>query len=97
MGRSRAATEDGGEEGTMIRVVLVGWGEDDWRIYRQTQWIGQVRRQPEATARPRRHFDIDEASYTACLDEWAHDGAGTSQQSALECLSRHGAVEVRLA
>jgi hypothetical protein len=79
----------------MIRVVLVGWREGDWRIYRQPQWIGQVRRQPEAAVRPRLHFDIDEDAYKTCLDEWAHAGAGTSRQSALDCLARHGAIEVR--
>jgi hypothetical protein len=81
----------------MIRLVLVGWGEDDWRIYRQSQWIGQVRRQPGAATRPRRHFDIDEDAYKVCLDQWAHAGAGTSRQSALDCLARQGAVEVRRA
>jgi hypothetical protein len=79
----------------LIRVVLVGWAEDDWRLYRQPQWIGQIRRQPEASARPRRHFDVDEDSYKACLDEWTPAGAGSSRQSALDCLARHGAVEVR--
>src|SRR4051812_10100165 len=95
MGRGRAATEDGGEEGAMIRVVLVGWAEDDWRIYRQPQWIGQVRRSPEAATRPRHHFDVDEDAYKSCLTEWTRAGAGSSLPAARDCLARHGAVEVR--
>jgi hypothetical protein len=81
----------------MIRIVLVSWGEDDWRIYRQSQWIGEVRRRPEAATRPRRHFDIAEGAFKVCLDEWAHAGAGASRQAALDCLDRHGAVEVHRA
>lgn len=78
----------------MIRAVLVGWAEDDWRIYRQTQWINQVRQRPEAASRPRHHFDVDEEAYKACLDEWTRAGAGSSRRTALDCLARHGAVEV---
>ncbi|HEX8201116.1 MAG TPA: hypothetical protein VF590_11555 [Isosphaeraceae bacterium] len=80
----------------MLRVVLVGWAEDDWRIYRQLQWIGQVRRRPDAATRPRRHFDIAEEAYQACRDEWTQGAAGASAGAALDCLARHGAVEVRL-
>ena len=79
----------------MIRVVLVGWSPRDWRIYRQPQWIGQVRRQPEASSLPRRHFDMDEEAYLAALRDWDASGAGADLDSALEHLGRLGAIEVR--
>ena len=77
-----------------MRIVLVGWSDGDWRLYRQPQWIGEVRRQPEAAARPRRHFDIEEDAFRSCLDAWQHDAAGASLQSALARLAHHGATEV---
>jgi hypothetical protein len=78
----------------MIRVVLVGWEQGDWRTYRQPQWIGEVRRDPAASGRPRLHFDIDEDAYKACLAEWGRSGAGASREAALAALARHGAAEV---
>ena len=77
-----------------MRIVLVGRSAGDWRTYRQPQWIGEVRRDPTASALPRRHFDIDEDAYRACLDDWKDRAAGASEASALACLARHGAVEV---
>jgi len=77
-----------------MRIVLVGWAEGDWRTYRQPQWMGEVRADPSATARPRRHFDLDESGYAACLADWKGGTAGTSLQAALATLARHGAVEV---
>ena len=42
----------------MIRIVLVGWAENDWRAFRQPQWMAQVRETAEAASLPRLHFDI---------------------------------------
>ncbi len=78
----------------MIRIVLVGWSDNDWRLYRQSLWIGQVRRQPQAARWPRHHFDIDEASYSSCLDGWERSGANASRQAALDRLAEYGAVEI---
>ncbi len=77
-----------------MRMVLVGWSQGDWRIYRQPQWIGEVRRDPAAVALPRRHFDVDEPAYLACLEEWKQGTAAASLPQALATLARHGAVEV---
>ncbi len=77
-----------------MRIVLVGRSAGDWRTYRQPQWIGEVRRDPVASALPRRHFDIEEVAYRACLDEWQLRDAGASEASALDCLARHGAIAV---
>jgi len=77
-----------------MRIVLVGRSGADWRTYRQTRWIGEVRRDPAASALPRRHFDIEEDAYRACLDDWDRGGAGSGEAAAVACLARHGAVEV---
>ncbi len=77
----------------MIRIVLAGWSDGDWRVYRQPQWMAQVRLAPEAATLPRVNFDIDEAEYVAALAGWD----GSSRGSALDLLERHGAREVRRA
>ena len=77
----------------MIRIALVGWGDTDWRSYRQPQWMAQVRQTPEATSLPRLHFDIDEESYVRALGEWD----GSSREAAVALLERQGAREVRRA
>ena len=77
-----------------MRIVLVSRAAGNWRTYRQPQWMGEVRRDPDAAALPRRHFDVEEDAYRACLDEWDRAGAGASEAAALACLARHGAAEV---
>jgi hypothetical protein len=78
----------------MIRAVLVGWSDDDWRLYRQPQWMAEVRRSPEASALPRRHFDIEDGDYSRVLAAWAPGSTGSSLADALEVLGRFGAVEI---
>ncbi len=75
----------------MIGIVLAGWADHDWRLYRQPQWMAQVREAPEATQLPRVHFDIAEDAYKGALAEWD----STSRDAAIEALTRRGAVQVR--
>ena len=75
----------------MIRIVLVGWADDDWRAYRQPQWMAQVRESPEAASLPRLHFDIDADAYKTALAGWD----GSSRVAAVGVLAGLGAVEVR--
>ena len=74
----------------MIRIVLVGWAENDWRTFRQPQWMAQVRSTPEAAQLPRLHFDIDEDRYGAALIAWD----GSSREAAIDILCRFGANEI---
>ena len=74
----------------MIRAVLVGWSNTDWRLYRQSQWMAEVRRTPEASALPRRHFDIEESAFSEALEVWRSDGAGSSLEAALVLLTARG-------
>ena len=78
----------------MIRAVLVGRADCDWRLYRQAQWMAEVRRSPEVTTLPRKHFDIPDDLFTPALDGWGREGAGASLSAATQHLGRHGAVEV---
>ncbi len=55
----------------MIRAVLVGPHEGTWRLYRQPQWMAEVRRDPSATARPRRIFDIEDDAFPLALEALA--------------------------
>ena len=77
-----------------MRIVLVGWEDQDWRIYRQPQWMGELRAHPEAASMPRRHFDIEEEVYRDLLDRWGPGGLGASPESAASALHAAGAVEV---
>ncbi|MDB5351344.1 MAG: hypothetical protein JWN86_2591 [Planctomycetota bacterium] len=79
----------------MIRVVLVGWQDEDWRLFRQAQWMAQIRETPAVASRPRIHFDIEEDAYKTAIRDWDTFGSRASRQAALEALGRHGAVEVR--
>ena len=78
----------------MIRVVLVGWSSQDWRVYRQAQWMAEVRRSPEAGQLPRHHFDIGEDGYRLALSAWNDEGAAASFEAAASLLRRQGASEV---
>ncbi len=75
----------------MIRIVLAGWADVDWRIYRQAQWMARVREAPEASTLPRLHFDIAEDAYKAALAGWD----GSSRAAAVGLLRGLGAVEIR--
>ena len=79
----------------MIRVVLVGRPNGLWQLYRQPQWMAEVRRDPTAAGLPRRHFDVPEAAYPLVLKAWDETGAGAGLEAALGLLGRHRAVEVR--
>ena len=78
----------------MTRTVLVGWAEDDWRLYRQPQWMAEVRRSPGATRLPRHHFDLGDEALAIALESWAREGAGTSFRAATGLLAKLGAAEV---
>lgn len=79
----------------MIRIVLVGWADDDWRVFRQAQWMGQVRETPEAASKPRLFFDIDEAAYAQARGEFERSTARLGRAEAIACLVGLGATEVR--
>jgi hypothetical protein len=81
----------------MIRIVLVGWAIDDWRLYRQPQWMAQVRDDPQVASYPRLHFDLAEETYQRLLNEWATSQAKSSREAAEALLTERGAVEVRRA
>ena len=78
-----------------MRIVLVGWAEDDWRIYRQAQWMGEVRSDPEAATRPKRHFDIEEDAFRDVLGRWGPERLGADSQAADSALAAAGAAEVK--
>ena len=78
----------------MIRAVLVGYSESRWQLFRQPQWMAEVRRNPQSATLPKRYFDIDEAAYRQVIDDWEPQGAGSSVETALEILGRFGASEV---
>lgn len=75
----------------MIRIVLAGWADNNWRVYRQPQWMAQVRDAPEAASLRRLHFDIEEDAYETALAGWD----GSSRAAAVGVLCGLGAVEVR--
>ncbi len=79
-----------------IRIMLVGHAGNDWRLYRQPQWIGEVRRLPGRASLPRRAYDIEESAYNTCRSAWTDSGPGASEAKARAELARHGAVEVPL-
>lgn len=81
----------------MIRIVLAGARDDDWRFYRQPQWMAQVREAPEAATWPRLHFDIAEDAYKLALEDWTSAESPRNREAALAVLERRGAVEVRRA
>ena len=78
----------------MIRVVLVEWSGKDWRIFRQEQWMAEVRRNPSAAGLTRIHFDVDEDSYRGVCETWDRGAHGSSRQSAVDRLLQSGAVEI---
>ena len=77
-----------------MRIVLVERSDGDWRTSRQSQWMGEVRQDPNLATRPRHHFDIGEEDYARLLDDGKGGRAGPSLEGALAFLTKHGAVEV---
>ena len=78
----------------MIRIVLAGRSERDWRTYRQEQWMAEVRRDPSAAGWPRSHHDVEEDAYRELIGTWTLEGHASSRTSALDRLARAGAIEV---
>jgi hypothetical protein len=78
----------------MIRVVLVGYSETQWKLFRQPQWMAEVRRDPQASTLPKRYFDIEEAAYKQALDGWNNQNAGSHCVTAVEFLTKLGAIEI---
>jgi hypothetical protein len=78
----------------MVRVALVEWSEKDWRIFRQEQWMAEVRRDPSASGLARINFDLDANAYSELVETWTRGAHGSSRRSAVERLLRSGAVEV---
>ena len=80
----------------MIRIVLAERGDGDWRAYRQAQWIGEVRRDPDAALVARRHFDMEQPAYQEFLDASRAAGHALDRNEAMALLTAHGAREVTL-
>ncbi len=78
----------------MIRAVLVGYSTTEWKLFRQPQWMAEVRRNPQDAGLPKRYFDIEETSYREVLDRWKADGVGSDLDLALKLLSQFGVSEV---
>jgi hypothetical protein len=76
----------------MTRAVLVGEPTGRWKLYRQAQWMPEVRRNPAAATWPKRYFDLEESAYLEALANW-EDAAG-SLEAALERLQTLGANEI---
>jgi hypothetical protein len=76
----------------MTRAVLVGYSTTDWKLYRQPQWMAEVRRNPEGALLPKRYFDLEETAYRQALDRWAE--AGSSLEAAVGLLAQVGAIEI---
>ncbi len=75
----------------MIRAVLVEAPEGPWRLYRQQQWMAEVRRDPSAADRPRHHFDIEEPGFAEALEALPRPEA---EPDPLALLARVGAIAV---
>ena len=80
----------------MVRAVLVGWADNDWRLYRQPQWMAEVRRSPEASSLPRRHFDVEETAFRQAVEAWEVERAGSTLSNSIALLERLGATEISL-
>ena len=78
----------------MIRAVLVGPFDGGWRLYRQQQWMAEVRRDPTAADRPRHYFDVEETAYTQALDALGHSEADPPDLDPFAILERLGAIAV---
>ncbi len=78
----------------MTRAVLVGYSSTHWKLYRQPQWMAEVRRDPQAAMLPKRYFDLEEEAYRQAHDRWQDAGAGASLGAALELLGELGATEM---
>jgi hypothetical protein len=78
----------------MIRVLLAGWSEGDWRSYRQEQWMAEVRRDPGASGLPRVYFDIPEGDYRAVVRRWRAEGRAFDRAAAIDAMKQAGGVEV---
>ncbi len=79
----------------MVRAVLVGHSPGDWRLYRQPQWMAEVRRDPASALLIKHYFDLEETAYRAALDRWTVSGAATGLDHALVLLGELGAREIR--
>ncbi len=78
----------------MIRIVLVGLTATDWKLFRQPQWMAEVRREPQSASLPKRYFDINEDAYRQALDGWDTENAGSSCEAAVGFLDQLGATEI---
>ena len=76
----------------MIRAVLVGYSATEWKLFRQPQWMAEVRRNPGSATFPKRYFDIEESGLRKAGEDW--ENQGSSIESALALLTSLGAVEV---
>jgi len=75
----------------VIRAVLVGPPGGPWRLFRQPQWMAEVRRDPAAAGLPRHHFDIEESAFGEALETLRRSDAGLDPFAVLD---RLGAVAV---
>ncbi|RLT12199.1 MAG: hypothetical protein DWI24_06240 [Planctomycetota bacterium] len=56
----------------MIRALLVRNSTGDWRLYRQSQWMSEIRRNLEAAGCLKVHFDIEEPGFLTLLNSPEH-------------------------
>jgi hypothetical protein len=84
--------DDEAERSTPVRVVLAKHPDGLWRLYRQSGWIHQVRRDPLSSGWARRVFDLPSREVRACLV--AIEPRGRDLTEALAILTRGGASEI---
>jgi len=75
----------------MVRSVLVRDPAGRWRLFRQQQWMAEIRRNVEAASWTKFHLDIDEPIYLQLLkseDQWAN----LTESEILEVVKNHGAM-----
>ena len=73
----------------MVRSVLVHDPAGRWRLFRQQQWMAEVRRNIEAFSWTKFHLDVDEPVYLQLLkseDQWAN----LTESEILEIVKNHG-------
>ena len=75
----------------MVRSVLVHDPAGRWRLFRQQQWMAEVRRNIEASSWTKFHLDMDEPVYLQMLkseDQWA----SLTETEILKVIRIHGGL-----
>ena len=75
----------------MVRFVLACDPSGKWRLFRQPQWMAEIRRNIEAAGWSKFHFDMDESVYLQLLKS-KEDWANLTQPEILEMVKNQGGL-----